>query len=153
MATFRRIQDIRVWHLARKLVKDVYYLSDSARFRKDGPLRNQIRRASVSIVSNIAEGFERDGNKEFMQFLSQAKGSAGEVLSQLYIALDQNYCEEESFHHLQRITIQTLRMLESLMKYLRESDFKGKKFVKYEIRRSSLAPFVQNGVQAERRSG
>src|ERR1051326_7740030 len=112
MATFRRIEEIRVWHLARQLVKDIYYLSDTSLFKRDTPLRNQIRRASTSIVSNIAEGFERNGNKEFIQFLSLAKGSAGEVLSQLLIALDQHYCDESSFRPLRTRTLQILRMLD-----------------------------------------
>src|ERR1017187_4075316 len=108
MATFHRIQDIRVWHLARRLVTGIYRVSDGCAFRGDRALRNQMRRASVSIVSNIAEGFERDGTKEFMQFLSVAKGSAGEVLTQLHVAYDQQYCSPETFRELRAAALQTI---------------------------------------------
>ena len=128
MATFHRIQDIRVWHLAKQLVKEVYRLSDTGLLRKDHGLRNQMRRASVSIISNIAEGFERDGNREFIQFLSQAKGSAGEVLTQMYVAFEQRYVDSLTFEQLRSMALQTLRMLDNLMAYLRNSDIKGRKF-------------------------
>ena len=132
MATIRTIQDIKVWHLARRLAKEIYRVSDIGSFRKDFPLRSQIRRASVSVVSNISEGFERDGNREFIQFLSQAKGSAGEVLGQLHIALDLRYCDDATFRGLRATAIQTLRMLDNLIMYLRDSGLKGKKFNRKE---------------------
>ncbi len=79
-------------------------------------------------MSNIAEGFERGGNKEFRQFLSTAKGSAGEVRAQLYIALDQQYLTQDIFEHLSDLAIRTSRMISGLMTYLRKSGFKGSKF-------------------------
>jgi four helix bundle protein len=84
----------------------------------------------VSIISNIAEGFERDGNKEFIQFLSQAKGSTGEVMSQLYVAFEQQYVDESNFYRIRSMMLQVIRMIESLIAYLRASQHKGKKFVR-----------------------
>jgi four helix bundle protein len=89
-----------------------------------------MRRAVVSIISNIAEGFERDGNNEFIQFLSHAKGSAGEVMSQLYVAYEQHYIDEATFRRVRSMALQIIRMLGSLMAYLRASSYKGKKFVR-----------------------
>jgi four helix bundle protein len=129
MATFQRLEDIRVWRLAMHLVDRIYFVSEIEPFRKDSILRNQIRRAVVSISSNIAEGFQRDGNKEFTQFLSLAKGSAGEVISQLYIAHRQHYLDAVAFEELKASTNQTIHMIGKLMEYLRKSPLKGRKFV------------------------
>jgi four helix bundle protein len=96
----RKFEDIEAWRVARCLTKEIYTITSRGEFSKDFGLREQIRRASVSIMSNIAEGFERDGNKEFKQFLSTAKGSAGEVKSQLYIALDVGFISDEEFNVL-----------------------------------------------------
>jgi four helix bundle protein len=90
MGTFRSFEDIEAWQKARSLTSRIYSESNSGKFQRDFGLRDQIRRASVAVMSNIAEGFERAGNKEFLQFLSIAKGSAGEVKSQLFVALDQS---------------------------------------------------------------
>ena len=89
---------------------------------------NQIRRASVSILSNIAEGFERNGDKEFIQFLTIAKGSCGEVRAQLYVALDQHYIDKEKFVIIKNKLVETSRMLSGLIKYLQQSSLKGSKF-------------------------
>jgi len=97
-------------------------------FVRDYGLRDQICRASVSTMSNIAEGFERDGDKEFVQFLSIAKGSSGEVRSQLYVALDQDYISENEFNVLYNKTTENSRMISGLMKYLQQSELKGRKF-------------------------
>jgi four helix bundle protein len=83
MSTIERFEDIEAWKLARKLTSLIYEVSAARDFSRDFALRDQIRRASISIVSNIAEGFERDGDREFLQFLSVAKGSCGEVRAQL----------------------------------------------------------------------
>ena len=87
-----------------------------------------MRRAAVSIMSNIAEGFERGGNKEFCQFLALAKGSCGEVRAQLYVALDRGYIQQTSFDRLTDMAMQTSRMLAGLIKYLRTSELKGSKY-------------------------
>jgi len=88
MAGIQRFEDLEAWKTARELVKDVYRISKNQGFAHDFGLRDQICRSSVSIMSNVAEGFERDGDKEFCNFLSIAKGSAGETRSLLYVALD-----------------------------------------------------------------
>jgi four helix bundle protein len=128
MARIDRFEDIEGWKLARRVSNRVYDVSSNGAFSKDFALVNQVRRASVSIMSNIAEGFERDGNKEFLQFLSIAKGSCGEVRSQLYIASDRGYIDEARFTDISEILIETSRTLSGLMKYLRQSDEKGRKF-------------------------
>jgi four helix bundle protein len=95
MARVQRFEDLEAWKLAREITNEIYTFSSAETFYRDFGLRDQIRRSAVSIMSNIAEGFERDGDKEFIQFLSIAKGSAGEVRSQLYVALDRAYVGEE----------------------------------------------------------
>jgi four helix bundle protein len=91
-------------------------------------LCNQIRRAIVSVLSNIAEGFERGGNKEFLNFLAMAKGSCGEVRCQLYVALDQSYIDEEQFRSIYGKLLEASRLLSGLMKYLQQTDLRGSKF-------------------------
>jgi four helix bundle protein len=87
----KNFEDLNVWKQARQLTQEVYRLTKTEKFLKDFGLRDQIRQAAISIMSNIAEGFERGGNQEFIQFLYVAKASCGEVRSQLYVALDQGY--------------------------------------------------------------
>jgi four helix bundle protein len=130
MATFKTLEEIRVWGKARLLVREIYSISDRGLFARDFGLRDQIRRASVSIASNIAEGFERDGNAEFIQFLSLAKGSAGEVKTQLHIAFDVGFIDIATLHRLQENIDQICRMIGCLMDYLRQSEAKGRKFVR-----------------------
>ena len=128
MATFQKFEDIEAWQRARKLTREIYTISNENPFSKDFGLRDQIRKASVSIMSNIAEGFERGGTKEFMQFLSIAKGSSGELRSQLYVALDQGYLKEEMFDRLLVTALETSRMISGLINYLRKSKMKGTKY-------------------------
>ena len=100
MATAQQLEDLGVWQDARVLVKEIYTASKQRAFSRDFSLRNQIRGAATSTMSNIAEGFELGTRKEFIQFLSIAKGSNGEVRSQLYVALDQEYMTEKEFNVL-----------------------------------------------------
>lgn len=100
MSAFQRFEEIEAWQKARELTKVIYAVSNDGQFARDFGLRDQMRRASVSIMSNIAEGFGRGGNKEFIQFLSIAKGSASEVQAQLYVALDAKHISEEQFKSL-----------------------------------------------------
>ena len=128
MSTIDRFEDLEAWKLARALTGLVYTLSGTGNFGHDFALRDQIRRASISIVSNIAEGFERDGDKEFLQFPSMAKGSCGEVRAQLCLTLDQKYISETEFQDLTSKAIQLSRVISGLIRYLRQSQFSGKKY-------------------------
>jgi four helix bundle protein len=93
----RTFEELEVWQDARALTTQIYSLRKKNGFSKDFGLANQIQRAAVSVMSNIAEGFTRGGNKEFVQFLFVAKGSLAEVNSQLYVAMDMNYINHEEF--------------------------------------------------------
>lgn len=128
MAKIERFEDLTSWQKARELNRLVYQVTKNNRFAKDFGLRDQIRRASISVMSNIAEGFERGGDKEFIQFLSNAKGSCGEVRAQLYAALDENYLEQDEFNEMNKICMEVSRMLSGLMTYLRRSELRGNKF-------------------------
>jgi len=114
-----RFEDIEVWKLSREIISKIYRITESEKFCKDFDLKRQIRRASISILSNIYEGFERKSNKEFVQFLFIAKGSAGEVRSQLYIAYDLEYISINDLEDLiKRIEIIS-KSLSGFIKYLR----------------------------------
>jgi four helix bundle protein len=128
MATFNRFEDIDAWQRSRELTNKIYKISSKGDFARDFGLKDQIRRASVSIMSNIAEGFERSGTGEFAHFLATAKGSAGEVRSQLYVALDQGYISQVLFDPLSAGVTDISRMLSGLMTYLKKSGLKGTKF-------------------------
>lgn len=128
MGTIEKFEDIEAWQKARELTKEIYAVSGQGPLAKDFGLRDQLRRAAVSIMSNIAEGFERGGDKEFAQFLAQAKGSSAEVRAQLYAALDQEYLDKATFDRLTEMAAGINRMLSGLMKYLRTSELKGNKY-------------------------
>ena len=136
MTTFQTFEDIEAWQMARRLTFDIYGASKKSPFAKDFGLQKQIRDASVSIMANIAEGFERSGSREFQQFLAIAKGSAGEVISHLYVALDQGYINHEEFRRLEKVARDTGRKIGGLMSYLRQSDLRGPKY-KTSIKRQS----------------
>lgn len=127
MSKFETFEDIQSWQLARELTRAIYAISNEGTFAKDFGLRDQIRRASVSILSNIAEGFERGSNKEFIQFLYIAKGSSGEVRAQLYVAFDQAYISQLTFEQLSKKTTEISRMISGLISYLNKSSYKGEK--------------------------
>jgi four helix bundle protein len=128
MGTITRFEDIEAWQLARDLCLQIFNVTSDGAFSKDFALRDQIKRASGSIMDNIAEGFERDGSTEFKQFLSIAKGSAGEVKSQLYRAMDYKYITNEQFDELYAKTTSISSKLSNLIKYLKTTQFKGTKF-------------------------
>lgn len=128
MGTFQCFEEIEAWQKARQLTNEIYKTSTDGAFSKDFGLRNQIRRAAVSVMANIAEGFERDGKGEFVQFLAIAKGSIGELQSHLYVALDQGYIAQEEFDRLRALTMENMRLIAGLMNYLRRSGFKGIKY-------------------------
>ena len=129
MSTIQKFEDLKVWQKAREVNYQIYTLSNKNSFSKDFGLRDQIRRASVSVVSNIAEGFERNGNKEFNQFLSIAKASAGEVRAQLYVAKDLEYISNDEFTEVVNKLIETSKMISGLMGYLKTTEIKGSKFM------------------------
>ena len=131
MAAIERFEDIDAWKKARELTQAVYLISGSGQFAKDFGLRDQIQRAAVSVMSNIAEGFERGGTKEFYQFLSIAKGSTGEIESQLYVALDQRYIGQDQFDTIQALTNAVKKLIAGFMNYLRQTDIKGLKYKKH----------------------
>ena len=128
MATIRRFEEIEAWQHARSLVHAVYGVSADGKFARDFALLNQIRRAAISVMSNIAEGFERGGNKEFLQFLAVAKGSCGELRSQLYVACDQGYIKTADFDRFAEDAMRTSRMVAGMMRHLRQSELKGAKY-------------------------
>ena len=128
MATFRKFEEIQCWQKARELTAKVYTISKRHPFAGDFGLKDQIRRASVSIMSNIAQGFERDGSAECVQFLSIAKGSAAEVRCQLYVAADQCYIDDEEVGELSTLAAQTGSMTAGLITYLRRSGYKETKY-------------------------
>jgi len=116
--TARSFEELNIWKNARELVNLIYELTKGDRFSRDYSLTDQIRRASVSIVSNIAEGFERGSNKEFVQFLYIAKGSCGELRSQLSIAFDQQYISIEDFSKARDECLKLSSMTNNLIRYL-----------------------------------
>ncbi len=128
MATFKCFEEVEAWQRARLLTQEIYKVSNQNELFKDFGLREQLRRASFSIMSNIAEGLERDGTNEFVQFLSIAKGSAGEVKSLLFVALDQNYISKDTFDRLLPLADEISRMIGGLIVYLRQSAMKGHKY-------------------------
>ena len=118
MATVQQFEDLAVWQGARELVKEIYAASKQRGFYQDFGLRDQIRRAATSTMSNVAEGFERGTRKEFIQFLNIAKGSNGEVRSQLYVALDQEYLTEKTFNQLRESAVVLSRRISRFIRYL-----------------------------------
>ncbi len=128
MATIQQVEDIEAWQKARELNNAVYSCSGKGDFPKDFGLRDQIRRAAVSVMSNIAEGFERGGSGEFIQFLAIAKGSTGEIEAQLYVALDQGYIKQEEFEAIRTLTSSTKKLIAGFMNYLKRSGLKGQKY-------------------------
>ena len=118
MATVRQFENLHVWQDARALFKDIYTASKQRDFYRDSGLREQIRRAAVSTISNIAEGFERGTRKEFIQFLNIAKGSLGETRSQLYVAFDQEYLDEVRFTELKEMALALSRRIAAFIGYL-----------------------------------
>ena len=128
MATIKSFEDIEAWQKARSLSKEIFELTNVGTFSRDFGLRDQINRASGSIMDNIAEGFERGGTKEFIQFLAIAKGSTGEVRSQLHRAMDMNHLTHDQYTILSERTTQISKMINGFIIYLRESNLKGMKF-------------------------
>jgi four helix bundle protein len=124
----KNFEDLEIWKDARALTRGIYQLTRDSKFSKDFGLRDQIRRAALSIMSNIAEGFERGGNQEFIQFLYVAKASCGEVRSQLYVAMDQSYVAQKDCEELTKSFRRLSIMISNLIDYLKRSGMKGTKY-------------------------
>ncbi len=118
MATIRRFEEIEAWKTARELTISVYRLTGQGAFSKDFGLRDQIRRAAVSVMSNIAEGFESQTQAQFVRYLGHAKASAGEVRSQLYVAIDIKYLTKEQFDQAFDLADKAIRQVARFMAYL-----------------------------------
>lgn len=117
----KTIEELQIFQEARKLAKEIYRITRNGDFNKDYSLRDQIRRSVVSIISNIAEGFERKSKMEFARFLSIAKGSCGETRAQLIVAKDQNYVSEADYKILNENCLQIGRMAGSFIAYLKKN--------------------------------
>jgi len=126
--TVKCFEDLQIWKDAPRLTNRIYKATKGHAFSKDYGLSDQIRRAPVSIMSNIAEGYERGGNQELLQFLSIAKGSCGEVRCQLYVVFDQGYVEgkecEILIDEFKKLSI----MINNFMKYIKGAPYKGTKY-------------------------
>ena len=118
MATITRFEDIQAWQTARQLTNAVYDMAEQPNFARDYGLRNQIQRAAVSVMSNIAEGFESRTQSLFIDLLGRAKGSAGEVRAQLYIALDRDYITPDQFDQAYELADKAARQIHSFITYL-----------------------------------
>lgn len=123
-----RFEDLDIWKEARELCLLIHSLTNQNPFSKDFRLKDQINGSSGSIMDNIAEGFERNGNKEFIQFLSVAKGSCGETRSQSYRAYDKKYITDEELNKLIDKTTSISKKISGFITYLRNSELKGSKY-------------------------
>ena len=130
MATIKRFEDLEIWKHSRQLNKKIHPFLQNLIDKRNYELYKQIDRSAGSIMDNIAEGFERDGNREFIQFLSISKASAGEMRSQLYRALDRELIEEEKFEEYQNDCIAISNQIGKFINYLNNSDIKGKKYIR-----------------------
>ena len=128
MATIRSFEEIQAWKKARALAKELFEIFSQAPARRDFALKDQMSRSVGSVMDNIAEGFERGGNREFIQFLSIAKGSAAETMSQLYRLVDCTYIDQALFDRLYAEVNSIIKMIGGMISYLKKSDFKGPKF-------------------------
>lgn len=146
MATFKRFEEIISWQEARELNKTIGKLINDKRFENNFRLINQIEGSAGSIMDNIAEGFERGGNKEFIQFLYIAKGSCGELRSPLYRALDRNYITQKEFEELSFHAMKISTLIQKLISYLANSEIKG---IKYKKTNTHISPTSETSETSE----
>ncbi len=129
MAGFTKFEEIEAWKKARELCKLIFDLTKKEKFSKDFSLKDQIRRSSGSVMDNIAEGFERGGKKEFIQFLYISKSSSAETKSQLYRALDYEYINQKEFNNCYDKCNECAKIIAGLINYLKSSQIKGPKYL------------------------
>ena len=132
MAKVERFEDLEIWQLAREICNKVHQIFETTSLCDNYALRNQMDKSSGSIMDNISEGFERNGNREFIQFLSIAKASCGELRSQLYRVLDRNHIDKASFEALYEMVLLESKKISSFINYLSRSEYKGSKFNKQQ---------------------
>jgi len=128
MAKIEEFEDLKIWQEARDICDEVWELIETTPLGKDYKLRDQMNGSSGSIMDNIAEGFERNGNREFIQFLSISKASCGELRSQLYRCLDRGHIREDIFELLRDKTLTEGKKIGAFMSYLKKSERKGSKY-------------------------
>ena len=129
MATIKRFEDLEIWIEARRLSKEIIIISKNSDLKNDFKLNAQIKSASGSVMDNIAESFERNGNREFIQFLSIAKGSAGETRSQIYRLFDNDFINENKMNILVNDYEKLSIKIHNFISYLNKKEFKGTKFI------------------------
>lgn len=120
MATIKRFEELECWKAARELVKQVYALTKNNGFDKDFELKNQITRSAVSVMANIAEGFHRNANKDFVRFLDYSRSSIAETISHAYVALDQNYIDDSEMFQIKQQADTIWKKINKLISYLRK---------------------------------
>ncbi|UZX28714.1 four helix bundle protein [Riemerella anatipestifer] len=128
MSNIKTFEDLEIWQLSRALCQDIFVIIEETPLKNNFRLANQIDGAPGSIMDNIAEGFERNGNREFLQFLSVAKASCGEVRSQLYRLKDRNFVNDKTFEDLKNKTLLLSKKISAFIKYLKNSEMSGTKF-------------------------
>ena len=121
-------EDLEIWKLAREICKDIWHCIETTSLSNDYGLKNQMNTSSGSIMDNIAEGFERNGNREFLQFLSIAKASCGELRSQLHRCFDRKHITQDEFERIQSKTILEGKKIGAFMTYLKKTERKGSKY-------------------------
>lgn len=138
---FEKFEDLEVWQFARELVKLIYKITSKKNFAKDFGLSHQLQRCSVSVMSNIAEGFERQSSKEFIRFLYMAKASAGELRSQLHVSLDLNYINKNEFDELYKLSQKISKSIAGFIKYLKSLDPKSCNLKSLDCKSCNLESF------------